>query len=239
MTAIPSLKIPITVITDQVAPALRKVERDVRSSTERMARAKSMMMPALRGMGAAGGMGMFGGMGPAGIGIGIAMAPMLAASQWVETFAEQTKGAGAALAQFREGAGQVFAANSVILKRLAEREPSAQAAMGTSLKQAFVGAYGGTAQNGLGATFESWDRGITQVAGFLGALTAGKSVKTAGLEAELSTASEPAALKIKEEIDAQRRREAAGEEQGMLGVAVLTEAIRRLSDLVGDVGRKL
>lgn len=206
MSAIPQLKIPITIQTAQVAPAMKQVEKTIADSSKRIAATRQALMPSLGALGAGPLGGMIGGLGTAGVGVGLAAAPFLAASKFMETFAAQTKGAGDALKQFNESGQQQFAANSVILKRLADMEQQAKSMQSPTLAQAFTGAMGTGADPGLiPDIFQRLDEFSSQAAAFMGAIVGGKNLDQASFEAQLSTASEPRARMLEAQAREQDR----------------------------------
>jgi len=148
MSALPTLNIPVVVNTEQVPAAMKKVEKTVADSAARIGKIRTAIMPGLGALGAGpvggvlGGLGSLGGgFGAAAIGIGMGLAPFLAASKMMSIFERESKGAGEALKQFNETGAQTFAANSAILRRLAEVETMTKRAGAPSMAQAFTGAF--------------------------------------------------------------------------------------------------
>jgi hypothetical protein len=217
MSALPTLNIPVVVNTEQVPVAMRKVEKTVADSAARIGKIRTAMMPGLGALGAGpvggvlGGLGGMGGaFGAGAIGIGLGLAPFLAASKMMSIFETQTKGASDALKQFRETGVQTFAANSEILRRLADMEAQAQRGRNPSLAQAFTGGFAGGAEvSTVGYIAQSLDNFSTQVAAYTGALLGGKGTQIASMEAELSTAGEARAKDITRSIREQQRIEQA------------------------------
>jgi len=237
MSAIPQLNIPVVVQTEQVAPALRKVEREVKASSERMAKARQALMPTMGALGAGPLGGMIGGLGMGGLGVGLAAAPFLAANKFMEQFAAQTKGASEAFKAFNETGAQTFAANSIILKRLAEMEKQAQTMQNPSMAQAFYGGMGTSADPGLiPDIMQRLDEFSSQAAAFVGAIVGGKNLDQASLEAQLSTASEPRAKMLNEEL---RQQNIINEAEGWAGwdrpLSMLADAAVRNSVIVEKI----
>jgi len=231
MSALTTLNIPVTVHTDQVAPAMKKVEKTVADSAARIGKIRTAMMPGLGALGAGpvggvlGGLGgLGGGFGAGAIGIGLGLAPFLAASRMVKIFENETKGASDALKQFNATGTQTFAANSELLKRFAEMEQQAQLAKTPSLAQAFTGGFAtGADESTVGYIARSLDEFSSQVAAYTGAVLAGKSLPIAGMESELATAGESRAKDINRAIREQQRIEQAepwaGIEAPLSGIA--------------------
>lgn len=217
MSALPTLNIPVVVNTEQVPVAMRKVEKTVADSAARIGKIRASIMPGLGALGAGpvGGVlsglgGLGSGFGAGAIGIGLGLAPFLAASKMMKVFENESKGASEALSKFNETGTQVFAANSTILKRLAEMEQTAARSKTASLGQAFTGAFAsGAEESTVGYIARSLDEFSTNVAAYTGALLAGKSPEIAGMEAQLSTAGEARAKDINRAIREQQRIEEA------------------------------
>jgi hypothetical protein len=219
MSAIPNLKIPITIVTKDVRPALAKVERDVAASAAKVSKINSGMSGGGMSAGGksliAGGNAMLGGgplgamsmaLGPFGVAIGGAGAALLAANAVIDLFAESTKGAGAALDDFKGGKGQTMATNSVLLERLARMEKDAQDAKNQNmgLGKAWVAASAPQPGEDTSMSFSSQlAMEAQQTSAWLSALLNGKSFMTASLEGDLAGASEADAPAIQRAIDEQ------------------------------------
>ena len=214
MSALPTLNIPVVVNSEQVPAAMKKVEKTVADSAARIGKIRTAIMPGLGALGAGpvggvlGGLGSLGGgFGAAAIGIGMGLAPFLAASKMMSIFERESKGAGEALKQFNETGAQTFAANSAILRRLAEVETMTKRAGAPSMAQAFTGAFaaGGAEVGSVEYMANSLDEFSTQLAAYTGALLGGKGFQQASLEAQLSTAGEVRARDIQRQMAEQRR----------------------------------
>lgn len=175
MSAIPNLKVPITVQTDQVAPAMRKVEREVAGSAARMSKIRAAMQPALGAAGAGPLGGLVGGLGASGlggaaIGIGAAILPFAGASRALDALESNTRGAGAALEEFRKTGRQTFTGSAVMLEQLAAIEQRMTAR--TTFGQAFA-AGAGTEGNigGLQTLGRVWNAAGAGLGGLAGAVT--------------------------------------------------------------------
>ena len=220
MSAIPNLKIPITIVTKDVGPALAKVERDVAASAAKVSKIGSGMGGG--GMGAAGkslvagGNAMLGGgplgamamaLGPFGIAIGGAAAGLLAANAVIDMFAESTKGAGAALDTFNAGGSQTFATNVVLLERLASLEKAAQEAKNEIMTwgKTWVAASAPQPGEDDSTSFSSqFAMHAQQSVAYIAALWAGKSFMVASLEGDLAgTTNNDEARAIKAQIEEQ------------------------------------
>ncbi len=223
MSAIPNLKIPITIVTKDVGPALAKVERDVAASAAKVSKINSGMgMGGGGGMGAAGkslvagGNAMLGGgplgamamaLGPFGAAIGGAAAGLLAANAVIDMFAESTKGAGAALDTFNAGGGQTMATNVVLLERLASLEKAAQEAKAEIMTwgKTWVAASAPQPGEDASTSFSSqFAMHAQQSVAYIAALWAGKSFAVASLEGDLAgTTNNDQARAIKGQIEEQ------------------------------------
>lgn len=226
MTAITPLKIPITVNTSQVAPAMKQVEKTVANSAQRISQIRGAITPALGGLGLGQGASMLGGFTQLGGGAGGAAAaggalalgmaaPIMGANKYFETMANSTKGASDALRQFNETGRQQYAANSVVLQQYADIEQRAKQLMGgemTSIVGNFLTAAGGGAsptrfEQELMVIKEGW-KGI---GAFLGTLIGGGSMREAGLQEQLTgTLSESEAQRLKMEIAKERQNPSVG-----------------------------
>jgi hypothetical protein len=221
MSAIPNLKIPITIVTKDVGPALAKVERDVAASAAKVSKISGGMGGG-GGMGAggksliAGGNAMLGGgplgamamaLGPFGMAIGGAAAGLLAANAVIDMFAESTKGAGAALDAFNAGGGQTMATNVVILERLASLEKAAQEAKNEIMTwgKTWVAASAPQPGEDTSGSFSSQlSMHAQQTVAYVAALWAGKSFMIASLEGDLAgTTNNDEARAIKAQIEEQ------------------------------------
>ena len=216
MSAIPQLNIPVTVNTAQVAPAMRKVEKTIEDSSKRIAESAKRMAPAMGifGGGPAGaaisslaGMGRVGGVAAAGIGA-VAL-PMMALSKMADEVAQTVRGAGAALQQFEETGKQNFAANSTVLKILAdiEKNLAGEKRLGISGAMAVGAGEGagifGDAWNGIMGMAESsaawWGSmfGSQEEISFAGL---SRALEEADLKSELVGASEGRSKEIEAEL---------------------------------------
>jgi hypothetical protein len=220
MSAIPNLKIPITIVTKDVGPALAKVERDVAASAAKVSKIGSGMGGG--GMGAAGkslvagGNAMLGGgplgamsmaLGPFGVAIGGTAAGLLAANAVIDMFAESTKGAGAALDVFNAGGGQTMAINVVLLERLASLEKAAQEAKNEIMTWGKIWVAASAPQPGedtSGSFSSQLAMHAQQSVAYVAALWAGKSFMVASLEGDLAgTSNNDEARAIKGQIEEQ------------------------------------
>lgn len=202
MSAIPTMHIPIVVNTEQVAPAMKKVEKTITDSAQRIGKIRGAVNPALGALGAGplggvlSGMGALGAGGMAGgLGVGMALAPFLVANKIIDGFASATKGASDALDNFNKTGEQTFAANSAVLRALANMEKSAQdAAKSPTLAQSFAAGYGmagNQADPGALRDFAaSLDAFSSQASSFLGAGFGGASLEQSINLARMSTANE-------------------------------------------------
>lgn len=202
MSAIPTMHIPIVVNTEQVAPAMKKVEKTITDSAQRIGKIRGALNPALGALGGGpvggllSGLGSLGGGAGAGaIGIGLAVAPFMAAQKIIDGFASSTKGAREALDNFNKTGEQTFAANSAVLRALANMEQSAQdASRNPSLKQAFAGGFGMAGNQADPGAIRDWasslDAFTSQASAFLGAGVGGASLEQSVNAARISTANE-------------------------------------------------
>ena len=233
MTAITPLKIPITVNTSQVAPAMKSVEKTVADSAQRISKIRGAITPALgalgMGQGASvlGGLTQFGGVGgaaAAGAGalIGGAMLPNKLADMYLNRMATAAAGAGEALKQFNDSGRQTFAANSVLLREYAAMEERARAmnADKTSFTgNIMVGATRGGATSALEREMMIIQEGWKGIGAFIGAIAGGGSVREAMLAEQLTgTTSEAEAQRIRTE---QAKARQSGEYSPIAGVAAL------------------
>jgi hypothetical protein len=227
MTAITPLKIPITVNTSQVAPAMKQVEKTVANSAQRISQIRGAITPALGGLGLGQGASMLGGFTQLGGGAGGAAAaggalalgmaaPIVVANKYFETMANSTKGASDALRQFNETGRQQYAANSVVLQQYADIEQRAKQIMGsemTSIVGNFMttAAGGGAAPTRLEQELMVIKEGYKGISAFLGTLIGGGSMREAGLQEQLTgTLSESEAQRLKMEIAKERQNPSVG-----------------------------
>lgn len=247
MSALPTLNIPVVVNTAQVEPAMKKVEKTVADSAARIAKTRAAIMPGLGALGAGpvggvlGGLGGLGaGFGAGAIGIGLGLAPFLAASRMVKIFENETKGASEALRQFNETGTQTFAANSELLKRFAEMEQQAQRAKTPSLSQAFTGGFAsGADESTVAYIARSLDEFSTQVAAFTGAFVSGKSLPIATMEAQLATAGEARAKDVSRAIREQQRIEQAEPWAGLEApLSAIAEFLVRNSVILEQINKR-
>ena len=194
MSAIPNLKVPITVQTDQVAPAMRKVEREVAASANRISKIRAAMTPALGAAGAGPLGGLLGGLGGAGLGgaaagIGALILPFAAAARTLDSLESNTKGATAALDEFRKTGKLTFTGNAVMLEQLAAIE--AQMKPRTSFGQAFAVAAGaGESISPLSTMGRMWNAAGAGLGGLVGAATGqGTSINEIIAQMQLQMAS--------------------------------------------------
>ena len=247
MSALPTLNIPVVVNTAQVEPAMKKVEKTVADSAARIAKTRAAIMPGLGALGAGpvggvlGGLGGLGaGFGAGAIGIGLGLAPFLAASRMVKIFENETKGASDALRQFNETGTQTFAANSELLKRFADMEQQAQRAKTPSLVQAFTGGFAsGADESTVAYIARSLDEFSSQVAAFTGAFVSGKSLPIATMEAQLATAGEARAKDLSRAIREQQRIEQAEPWAGLEApLSAIAEFLVRNSVILEQINKR-
>jgi hypothetical protein len=174
MSAIPNLKVPITVQTDQVAPAMRKVEREVAASANRISKIRAAMTPALGAAGAGPLGGLLGGLGGAGlggaaVGIGAGILPFAGAARALDSLESNTRGAGAALEEFRKTGKQTFTSNAAMLQQLAALE--AQLKPRATFGQAFGAAAAGDNVAGLSTAARVWNAMGAGLGSLVGAAT--------------------------------------------------------------------
>lgn len=215
-TSLPKVHIPVTVTTEGVDKGLSQVEEKMRRAAARMKRlggtaaggpqkgggfaaAAPKATAFLGGVGKLGpAAGLLGGLGAAGAALAAPLAAFGMASQQVALLAQMTKGATEALATFKATGEQTFAANSVILERLARLESGAQlAAAVPGVSEAF--AIGG-ARPGEKSIAQSLTEFASEAAAFAGATLSGKTFEQSLLEAQLVTASEAQAKEIAAQI---------------------------------------
>lgn len=223
MTAITPLKIPITVNTSQVAPAMKGVEKTVADSAQRISKIRGAVTPALGGLGLGQGASMLGGFTQLGGGAGAAAAvagagalglaaPLKLSEMYLSKMAEASRGASEALKQFNETGQQQYAANSAILQQYAQLEQRARGLSGdqTSLTGNFmVGASRGGATSFLDREAAIISEGWKGIGAFLGTLAGGGSIREATLQEKLAgTMSESEAARIQTEIA--KARQAGG-----------------------------
>jgi len=235
MTAITPLKIPITVNTSQVAPAMKSVEKTVADSAQRISRIRGAITPALgalgMGQGASvlGGLTQFGGVGgaaAAGAGalIGGAMLPNKIAEKYFAAMAQSSEGASEALKQYNATGRQTFAANSALLREYAAMEERAKAMNAASDKTTFTGNLLSAAARGRSSSWIDQEmmvirEGTKGIGAFLGAILGGGSVREAMLAEQLTgTTSEAEAQRIRTE---QAKARQSGEYSPLMGVAAI------------------
>lgn len=223
MTAITPLKIPITVNTTQVAPAMKSVEKTVANSAQRISQIRGAITPALGGLGLGQGGSMLGGLTQLGGGMGagaavggafaIGMAAPFAASQkYFQAMASSSQGASDALTKFHETGQQTYAANSALLTQYASLEQRVKGLAGdqTSITGNFLaGAAGGEATSWLDREMAVISEGWKGIGAFIGTLAGGGSFKQASLQEQLTgTMSESEAMRLQTEIA--KARQAGG-----------------------------
>lgn len=235
MSAIPHLNIPLTVQTDQVAPAMKKAEREIKSSTERMSKIKAVLMPGLgaAGAGPLGGVlgGASGALGGGALAIGAIALPFLAASKAMDTLRAQVQGAGEALKQFRETGKQNFAPNAVLLKNLADMESrlsqdSKLGLMGTTFAATSSGGTAGGPEM-LARTLEGF---FTEAFVSVAAHLTGSSAAMADLQGQLAVAGPGQAEYLQKEIEKLRAQEAESASAAARRHVELAQPTRMIAD---------
>jgi len=218
MSAIPHLNIPLTVQTNQVAPAMKKAEREIKASTERMSKIKAVLMPSLgaAGAGPLGGVlgGASGALGGGALAIAAIAIPFLAASKAMDTLRSEVSGAGEALKHFRETGKQNFAPNAVLLKSLADMESRLQ----NDSKLGLIGTtFAATSQGGTAGGPEMAARTLqgffTEAFVSVMAHLTGSSAAMADLQGQLSVAGPGQAEYLQGEIEKLRMQEAIANEK--------------------------
>ena len=217
MSALPTVNVDLKVNTADVAPSMRKAERQIADSASRISQLQSGLSPFASQVGLGGPVSMLGGfakfgaagMGAGALGLGMA-APGLAADTYFSRMAAASAGASKALEQFVQTGQQTMAANSVILKRLAEMEQVAAAAQQGGFWQSFWTGLRGTGERGRATDTEmmTLKLGWQEIAGFAGASLGGESLEMATLQGRLSIAGEREAKDIEMEMAKLRQREA-------------------------------
>lgn len=211
---LPKINIPMTVDTKGVDRGISDAERKLKSASRRMARTTAGMdsgratAAGKAGVAAAlgaGGLGRLGGIAgaigpnPATAALAGITIPFAVAGAINNLMKEATTGAMAALTEFKETGKQTFAANSVLLERLARLEAKNQTGI-PSMGQAFVAAGG---EGGAFTWAKEFKEGATMLSAFAGALLAGKSSAEAMGEASLAvTTNETMARRTQAAIDA-------------------------------------
>lgn len=212
MSAIPHLNIPLTVQTDQVAPAMKKAEREIKASTDRMSKIKGVLMPGLgaAGAGPLGGVlgGSAGALGGGALAIGAIALPFLLASKAMDVLRGEVSGAGEALKQFRETGKQNFAPNAVLLQNLANMEnrmanDSKLGIVGTTMAATSSGGAAGGPEM-LARTLENF---FTEAFVSVAAHLTGSSAGMADLQSQLAVAGPGQAEFLKGEIEKLRAQE--------------------------------
>lgn len=237
MTAITPLKIPITVNTSQVAPAMKGVEKTVADSAQRISKIRGAITPALGGLGLGQGASMLGGFtqlgGGAGAGaavvgagaLGLA-APLKLSQMYLSSMATASQGASEALMKFNESGQQTYAANSALLQQYAQLEQRAKGLAGdqTSLTGNFmVGASRGGATSFLDREAAIISQGWKGIGAFVGTLAGGGSFKESALQEQLTgTMSESEAARLQTEMAKARQA------NGMNAVDVLVPILGTL-----------
>jgi hypothetical protein len=219
MSALTTLNIPVTVHTDQVAPAMKKVEKTVADSAARIGKIKAAVMPGLGALGAGplgsvlGGVAGTGtiGMGIAGVGAAF-MAPILAATKLQDALNAQTKGAAQAFEEYKKTGMQTAQLNSVLLQRLATLEKQQAGGQPMGFMAAFEQANISVANANIRTGVQSaegiggwWSKTGTEVGAFLGSVAGGADIQEAFMEAKLSTAGEGVARQTSAELEQYRR----------------------------------
>ena len=215
MTAITPLKIPITVNTSQVAPAMKGVEKTVADSAQRISKIRGAITPALGGLGLGQGASMLGGFAQLGGGAGAGAAvggafamglaaPYAASQKYFQMMASSSQGASDALQQFHETGRQTFAANSVLLREYANLEQRAKDLAGDQtgfIGNFMVGAKRGGATSWLDEGMAGISQGWKGMGAFVGTLAGGGSFREASLQEQLvSTNTESEAARLQAEI---------------------------------------
>jgi hypothetical protein len=217
--SLPKVHVPVVVSTEGVDKGLAETERKMRASAARMDKiatqpgkgAQALKAGATSALGI-GGFGAIGGavgaMGVGGAGAAaILAAPFIASGKLMATMQEATKGATKALEDFRKTGEQTFAANSVILERLALLEQSTAKSL-PSLGQVFTAA-GADAKTGRAAGMFEWAKefqdGLRIATAALGAFAGGKTLEQIKTEMALATANEAGALQMRGRIAEEQR----------------------------------
>lgn len=251
---LPKVHVPITVDTRGVDTGLAKAEAKLKASTTRMAKTSaagpsggglSLARAGFAGLGSAGGLGPLSGVlgagmagaGPLGAVAAGAVIPVAISNAVNRMIDTASKGAMEALKDFRETGKQTFAANQIVLERLAAVDLQRQMTAMPSPGQAFVGAMAG--EGGQMGPLASWassmKEGMTILAGYLGAQAGGKSVEVSALEASLAaTTNESMARRLQETID---RFEAS--QQGKNQLELIYDRISSFFNYVTSRGSQL
>ena len=246
MSAIPNLKVPITVQTDQVAPAMKKVEKEVAASASRMSKIRSALTPAMGVAGAgpfgalAGGLGA-GGMGGAAVGLAAITLPFASASRVIDSMESEVRGATEALRQFRDTGKLTMAANSVMLERMAALEAGIKPR--GSFGQAFGVAVGEGGQGGLGAMSRMWNAAGAGLGTLVGSIFGGgQSINEIFSQMGVQMAeNEDEARRAQAQLifDQMKRREA---EAAGTNIGPISGTINVLTDILGavsELGRRI
>jgi hypothetical protein len=225
--SLPKVNVPVVVTTEGVDKGLKDAERKMRASAQRMQKpapsaaagvfkAAGQSALGIGGFGAIG--GAVGAMGTAGIGIAGALSPIIAAGAIMDALSTATKGAGDALAKFKETGEQTIAANSVILERLAILEKQAKEAERGGFLKSLIAA-SADAQTGRAGGAVAWaqqmSEGSTIAGAGIGAFLSGKSLEQIRNEMALSVANEAGAFQIKQRMNEQSRIDIAEGRGGM------------------------
>jgi hypothetical protein len=186
------------------------------SAAQGVLKAGAQSALSLGGFGAIGGVA--GAAGTAGIAIAGALSPLIVAGKIMETMNNATKGASEALAKFKTTGEQTFAANSVILERLAIMEKQVAASKTGGFGAGFLGAYADRDTGRAGgavAWAQQMQEGATIAGAGLGAFLSGKSLEQIRNEMALSVANEAGASQIQQRMAEQQRIDMAEGRGGM------------------------
>lgn len=219
MPSLPKVHVPVVVTTEGVDKGLKDAEAKMRNSAARMSKIQagpSKAGQALKagatsalGMGGFGSIGgAVGSFGPQGAAAAAILAsPFIASAKLMEVMNDATKGATKALEDFRKTGQQTFAANSVILERLAALEKSSKDSL-PSLSKVFVAA-GTSAETGKAAGMFQWAEefqdGLRVATAALGAFLGGKSLDEIKTEMLLAVSNEAGAQQLRGRIAEEER----------------------------------
>lgn len=217
MPSLPKVHVPVVVTTEGVDAGLKSAESKIKASAKRMEKAQASPAQGILKAGAQsalslGGFGAIGGVagaaGAGGIAIAGVLAPFVAAGKIMDAVAQSTKGAGEALNKFKETNQQAFAANSVILERLAILEKQTESVQKGGFWKAFIGASADQKTGRAGGAVE-WaqqvSEGTTVLGAGIGAFLSGKSLDQIRNEMALSVANEAGAAQIEMRMREQQR----------------------------------
>jgi len=249
--SLPKVHVPVVVTTQGVDDGLKKAEAKIRASAKRMEKIQptpvnAVVKSAAQGAFSLGGFGALGAVagaaGPAGIALAGAVAPIAAAGKIISVLSEVTKGATAALDDFRKTGIQTAAANSLLLERFSIMENQIEKTTRSGFFEGLVGA-SADVQTGRAGGLAGWAQqmteGLTIAGAAIGAFTSGKSLEQIKNEMALSVANEGGAYQIGKAIAEQARIESIeGGSGGMLGTIgqLIIEANFNLKSLV-EMGR--